>query len=66
LFETFGRVARTVWRPARSEMQNTSDSEKQAEAIRDFYEIFLPYYESMESMIGQLREAKHNIESLLK
>lgn len=47
-------------------MQNTSDSEKQAEAIRDFYEIFLPYYESMESMIGQLREAKHNIESLLK
>ena len=48
------------------EMQNTSDSEKQAEAIKEFYEIFLPYYESMESMIGQLREAKHNIESLLK
>jgi len=48
------------------EMQNTSDIEKQAEAIKEFYEIFLPYYETMESMIGQLREAKHNIESLLK
>ncbi len=48
------------------EMQNTSDSEKQSEAIKEFYEIFLPYYESMESLIGQLREAKHNIESLLE
>lgn len=47
------------------EMQNTSDREKQAEAIKEFYEIFLPYYESMESMISQLREAKKNIESLL-
>ena len=48
------------------EMQNTSDSEKQAEAVKEFYEIFLPYYETMESMISQLREAKKNIESLLK
>lgn len=47
------------------EMQNTSDPEKQAEAIKEFYEIFLPYYESMESIISQLREAKKNIESLL-
>jgi len=28
--------------------------------------VFLPYYDSMESTIGQLREAKKNIESLLK
>ena len=48
------------------EMQNTSDSEQQAEAIKEFYEIFLPYYESMESLINQLRDAKKNIESLLK
>jgi len=48
------------------EMQNTSDIEKQAEAIKEFYEIFLPYYESMESLINQLRDAKKNIESLLK
>lgn len=47
-------------------MQNTSDCEKQSEVINEFYKIFLLYNESMESMTGQFREAKHNIESLLK
>ncbi|HOV05727.1 MAG TPA: helix-turn-helix domain-containing protein [Anaerolineaceae bacterium] len=47
------------------EMQNTDDKEKQMEAVKEFYELFLPYYESMESMMLQLREAKTNIESLL-
>jgi transcriptional regulator with XRE-family HTH domain len=48
------------------EMQNTTDKEKQLEAVKEFYELFLPYYDSMESMMNQLREAKINIESLLK
>jgi transcriptional regulator with XRE-family HTH domain len=48
-----------------NEMQNTDDKEKQMEAVKEFYEIFLPYYDSMESMMDQLREAKKNIESLL-
>lgn len=47
------------------EMQNTEDKEKQATAVKEFYELFLPYYNSMESMMNQLREAKKNIESLL-
>jgi len=47
-------------------MQNTTDKEKQMEAVSEFYELFLPYYESMESMMGQLAEARKNIESLLK
>ncbi len=49
-----------------NEMQNTDDKEKQMEAVKEFYELFLPYYDSMESMMEQLREAKNNIESLLK
>jgi len=48
------------------EMQDTSDVEKQMEAVKEFYELFLPYYNSMESMMNQLTEAKKNIESLLK
>ena len=48
-----------------NEMQNTEDKEKQIEAVKEFYEIFLPYYDSMESMMVQLREAKMNIESLI-
>lgn len=48
------------------EMQNSEDKEKQADAVKEFYEIFLPYYNAMESLINQLREAKENIESLLK
>lgn len=49
-----------------NEMQNTEDKEKQMEAVKEFYKIFLPNYDSMESMTDQLREAKINIESLLK
>lgn len=49
-----------------NDMQDTEDKEKQTEAVKEFYELFVPYYNSMESMIGQLREAKTNIESLLK
>ena len=48
------------------EMQDTSDLEKQMEAVKEFYELFLPYYNSMESIMSQLTEAKKNIESLLK
>lgn len=48
-----------------NEMQNTDDKEKQMEAVQEFYELFVPYYDSMESMMGQLRDAKKNIESLL-
>lgn len=48
------------------EMQNTTDKEKQAEAVKEFYELFLPYYESMDSLMEQLTDAKKNIESLLK
>lgn len=48
------------------EMQTTQDKEKQLNAVKEFYELFVPYYESMESMLSQLREAKNNIESLLK
>jgi transcriptional regulator with XRE-family HTH domain len=47
-------------------MQNTDDKDKQLEAVKEFYEIFLSYYDSMEALIVQLREAKKNIESLLK
>lgn len=47
------------------EMQNTTNKEKQLEAVKEFYDLFLPYYNSMESMMTQLREAKINIESLM-
>jgi len=46
-------------------MQKTGDKEEQLKAVKDFYELFLPYYDQMESMLVQLREAKKNIESLL-
>jgi transcriptional regulator with XRE-family HTH domain len=46
-------------------MQNTDDKEKQLEAVKEFYETFLPYYNMMDNMMGQLKEAKENIESLL-
>lgn len=49
-----------------NEMQDTTDKEKQIDAVKEFYELFLPYYNSMESMMNQLRDAKENIESLLK
>jgi transcriptional regulator with XRE-family HTH domain len=47
-------------------MQNTEDKEKQLESVKEFYDMFLPYYNAMESMLLQLREAKEGIESLLK
>ncbi len=47
------------------DIQNTEDKEKQLESVKEFYEILIPYYNSMESLISQLREAKENIESLL-
>jgi transcriptional regulator with XRE-family HTH domain len=48
------------------EMQQTEDREKQLEAVKEFYELFLPYYNSMEITVQQLREAKNSMESLLK
>jgi hypothetical protein len=48
-----------------NEMRNTEDKDKQMEVVNEFYEIFLPYYDSMELMMDQLREAKKNIEKLL-
>jgi transcriptional regulator with XRE-family HTH domain len=48
------------------DMQNTEDQEKQIEAVKEFYELFLPYYESMKAMMEQLTLAKNNIETLLK
>ena len=48
------------------EMQNTEDKEKQLEAVQEFNELLLPFYASMESLLSQLREAKQNIESLIK
>jgi hypothetical protein len=48
------------------EMQDPMDWEKQMEVVKEFYELFLPYYNSMESIMSQLTEAKNNIESLLK
>jgi hypothetical protein len=46
-------------------MQDVSDEEKQIEAIKEFYELFLPYYNSMESLMSQLKDAKKNIESIM-
>lgn len=48
------------------EMQDSTDEEKQLEAVKEFYELFVPYYESMEKMVSQLKEAKDSIESLIK
>jgi len=48
------------------QMQNTEDPEKQIRAVKEFYDLFLPYYDSMELMLEQLRNAKRNIESLIK
>lgn len=48
------------------EMQNTEDKVLQSKAVKEFYEMFLPYYNSMETMVEQLRDAKSNIESLIK
>ena len=46
-------------------MQNTEDKEKQIEAGKEFYELFLPYYNMMDTLMGQLKEAKINLESIL-
>jgi transcriptional regulator with XRE-family HTH domain len=46
-------------------MQNTDDKDKQVEAAKEFYDLFLPYYQSMNNMVSQLKEAKDNLESLL-
>jgi transcriptional regulator with XRE-family HTH domain len=48
------------------EMQNSEDKAKQLEAVKEFYEMFLPYYASMEDIMKKLTIAKNNIESLLK
>ncbi|GAP20436.1 hypothetical protein ADM99_00260 [Leptolinea tardivitalis] len=48
-----------------SNMQSSDDPEKQKEAVGEFYELFLPYYQTMDAMMVQLKEAKSNLESLL-
>jgi transcriptional regulator with XRE-family HTH domain len=47
------------------EMQNTEDKQIQLEAVKEFYDLFLPYYDAMETIMRQLTDAKKNIESLL-
>jgi transcriptional regulator with XRE-family HTH domain len=49
-----------------SNMQSSDDPEKQSEAVSEFYELFLPYYQTMDAMMDQLKEAKKNLESILK
>jgi transcriptional regulator with XRE-family HTH domain len=46
-------------------MQNTDDPLKQLEAAKEFYDSFLPYYTMMDNMMGQLKEAKQNLESII-
>lgn len=48
------------------QIRNNDNQENQIESLREFYDIFVPYYETMESLIDQLRTAKANLESLLK
>jgi len=47
------------------EMQNNEDVDKQREAIKEFYELFIPYYDSMKTMLNQLTLAKEKNESIL-
>ena len=44
------------------ETQNSQDKIKQSDAVKEFYELFLPYYNSMESLFTQLKEAKGHID----
>ncbi len=47
-------------------MQSSDDPQKQIEAVSEFYENFLTFYHTMDSMMDQLKEAKYNLESVLK
>lgn len=47
-------------------MNNTEDKGKQLESVKEFYALLVPYYESLETTVQQLRIAKENLESLLK
>lgn len=47
-------------------MQSSDEPQKQIEAVSEFYENFLPFYQTMDSMMDQLKEAKKNLESILK
>lgn len=47
-------------------MQNTEDKDKQLESIKEFYSLLVPYYETLESTVNQLRIAKENLESIIK
>jgi hypothetical protein len=47
------------------EMENTEDEEEHLESAKEFYELLIPYLNSMETIVNQLREAKNKIESIL-
>jgi hypothetical protein len=47
------------------EMQHIEDKEKQKEKAKEFYENFIPFFNTLESMIDKLRDVKQKLESVL-
>jgi len=47
------------------EMQNIEDEEKQMEKANEFYENFIPFFNTLEAMLDKLRDVKQKLESVL-
>jgi len=49
-----------------NEVQNLSAKLKSTEAVKEFYELYLPYYKLSKSIIGQLGEARRLFKRYIK
>jgi len=48
------------------EIQYITDKEKQREKAKEFYENFIPFFNTLESMVEKLRDVKQKLESVLE
>lgn len=48
------------------EMQNSEDDEQQMEKAKEFFKLFIPFFNSMEAMLDKLRDVKQKLESVLE
>ena len=48
------------------EMRNSEDDEQQIEKAKEFYELFIPFFNTMEAMLDKLRDVKQKLESVLE
>lgn len=47
------------------EMQSIKDEEKLMEKAKEFHENFIPFFNTLESMVDKLRDAKEKLETVL-